>query len=457
MEEYHGHGLGKAMYEALYSHALNRLGVHTVEGGMHSEDAGRVHEALARKHGLGYKKTPRPDSPAMSDMTRGPYRYSLTKGLGTALAVGGMMALGQMSPKLKAGFDKVNPPAQTEVAPAQSFQATVDKAPKWTPEGLHNYLIPIAHLESSFGQNMNHAPHAKGEYHTAVGAVGFKPSTAHEEWGKSKKLKELYPGLEDPATFMAKFKTDHKLYNLLASSHFLRLVQRHGTPEKAAYAWRWGSTAAAGASQDAIDSSPYVMRYRDLAASTGVKKSETLEKMAIKDIRPGKEVQSGGDWGFLTSPGSTAHDYSHVLPKAARKDYKLFVLYNPTTKTAVARTYNLGEVSAWHDGGRVGIAKPSSIVTAGLNRRAIETNFAQTEGPHQGKGLGAASYEALFAHLFHHHGARQVVGDTHSSLAARTHQKLSDKHDLDYPYKERNTENGRPFDDRFGPYEYDLA
>lgn len=273
-EDYHGEGLGKAMYEALYAHAYHKMGKRNIVGGSHSHDAGRVHEALARKHGFNYIARTKN---SRFGLDRASYMYnlddtkkseSLTKGVLGAVA-GAVMS---MSPGLQNAFDAVNPPEH-----AQQVQTHVQQAPakpKWTPDGLHPSLIPIAHLESSFGQNMNHAPNSKGDYHTAFGPVGFKVNTAHEEWMKSNKLKELYPGLEDPKTFTDKFKSDWKLYNLLASSHFLRLTHRHGTPEKAAYAWRYGSTAAQGADDDKIAKEPYVLRYRDLAATTGVKKAE---------------------------------------------------------------------------------------------------------------------------------------------------------------------------------------
>lgn len=279
-EDYHGLGLGKAMYEALYAHAYHKLGIRKVMGGIHSADAHRVHESLARKHGFEYLPK---DRSWNESMPHGQYGYTLknedlSKGIMGAVA-GAALA---MSPGLKAGFDKVNPPAPkvqqvntttTPVSEQAQFKQTVEAAiPKWTPEGLHPWLIPIAHLESSFGKNMNHAPNTKGEYHTAHGPVGFKPSTAHEEWKKTKKLQEAFPGLEDPADFTKAFKTNWKLYNLLASSHFLRLAHRHGSNEKAAYAWRWGTGVASGAQDDVVNKDNYVMRYRDLLASTGVQK-----------------------------------------------------------------------------------------------------------------------------------------------------------------------------------------
>jgi len=367
---------------------------------------------------------------------------ALMKGIGTALAVGGMMTLGQLSPKLQAAFDKVNPP-----------KAQTQDANKWTPEGLHSSLVPIAHLESSWGKNMNHLAHSKGEYHTAYGPVGMKPSTAHEEWTKTKKLKELYPGLEDPVAFTAKFKQDWKFHNLVASSHFLRLVHRHGTPEKAAYAWRWGSTAASGAPETEIQNSPYVMRYRDLTASTGVKKSEDLQKMAIAAIKPGAIVENPAIQANFDSGGEKTYevrDYSHVLPKAARKNYALFVGSHRQGWKAVAKVFHKADIER---GGRV---RHVGEVKAGIDRHTADIDVATVDDKHQNKGLGMAAYEALYAHVYHVHKVRSVVGDSHSTLAAKVHDKLADKHNLDYPFRDREKEDGRPFDRAFGSYEYDL-
>lgn len=367
---------------------------------------------------------------------------ALMKGIGTALAVGGMMTLGQLSPKLQAAFDKVNPP-----------KAQTQDTNKWTPEGLHSHLVPIAHLESSWGKNMTHLAHSKGDFHTAYGPVGMKPSTAHEEWTKTKKLKELYPGLEDPVAFTAKFKQDWKFHNLVASSHFLRLVHRHGTPEKAAYAWRWGSTAASGAPESEIQNSPYVMRYRDLAASTGVKKSEDLQKMAIAAIRPGAVVDTPSIQANFDSGGEKTYevrDYSHVLPKTARKNYALFVGSHRQGWKAVAKVFHKGDIER---GGRV---RHIGEVKAGIDRHTADIDVATVDDKHQGKGLGMAAYEALYAHVYHVHKVRSVVGDSHSTLAAKVHDKLAAKHGLDYPFRDSEKEDGRPFDRAFGAYEYDL-
>lgn len=156
----------------------------------------------------------------------------------------------------------------TMPTPPQPHVQQVQQAPevKWTPEGLHPDLNSIAQLESNFGQNTHHAAHSKGEYHTAVGAVGFKPITAHEEWRKTKTLQQAYPGLEDPAQFVAKLKADPKLYNLTASAHWLRLKARFGSAARAAYAWRWGWGSAAKAPDQQVEADPYVQKYRSLTA-----------------------------------------------------------------------------------------------------------------------------------------------------------------------------------------------
>lgn len=236
-----------------------------------------------------------------------PRPSTLKKGLlgavaGMALAAGGA---GGPSAQMKAAFDKVNPPApkveQVKAQPQEKaqFEAATNK---WSPTGLHSGLIPIAHLESTFGQKMIHQPHSKGEYHTAYGPVGLKPSTAHEEWTKSKQMKEKFPGLEEPTAFIKKFKNDWGFHNLIASSHYLRLLHRHGTPEKAAYAWRWGSKAASEADDAKIHNDGYVSRYRDLAASTGIKKAE-VKAWKFKDgisipHHSDKAARSQWDTGF---------------------------------------------------------------------------------------------------------------------------------------------------------------
>lgn len=68
---FRGKGLGTAMYEAALVHAKHVLGVDSVTGGTHTEGARRVHEALARKHGLAYSPSEKQGS------VYPPYSYTL--------------------------------------------------------------------------------------------------------------------------------------------------------------------------------------------------------------------------------------------------------------------------------------------------------------------------------------------------------------------------------------------
>lgn len=164
----------------------------------------------------------------------------------------GLMATGL----LMGGSMKVPQPTTHSVTQGTGIKA-------WTPDNLHEDLFPIAQLESSGGKNMNHKANPAGEYHTAYGALGFKPSTAHDEYKKSPMMQKKYPGLSDPAAFLQTFKQDPKFYNLLSSAHFARLKARHG-PNGAVYGWRFGSGAALKASEDLIDNNPYVIQYNSL-------------------------------------------------------------------------------------------------------------------------------------------------------------------------------------------------
>jgi GNAT superfamily N-acetyltransferase len=410
-------------------------------------------------------------------------------------------------------------PGRTATAPDAQAQATKPSPAKWTPEGLHPDLIPIAHLESSFGLNVQHAPNSKGDFHTAYGALGFKPVTAHEEYLKSKPLQETFPNLKDPAEFLKQFKSNPQFYNTVASAHFLRLKARHGSPEKAAYAWRWGTGAAGAAGDDKVEKDSYVMRYRHLATQTGLQKAQpkklpayrhrttgsvvetgffhdvselpgqsdkgweagytvdgaflpydqvipldrlqemahaedelrdpddvsavsfgpstgSLRKMAIKDIKPGEKVGER-----QPNPAETLeiHDYTHLLPKEIRNlGHKLHVRSSSSGIT-IAEVPTLSVV----DGSRSG--------------KAFDVGVAWVAKPWRGKGIGKATYEALYAHLYHHHGVRTIMGDVHSTNSHRVHQSLAQKHGLKYEAKRinRSSETGAS-DDAFGSYEYAL-
>lgn len=59
-ESLRGRKVGKAMYESLFAHAKNHVGIDQVEGGIHSADAHQLHMALSKKHGMAYSAEVRP-------------------------------------------------------------------------------------------------------------------------------------------------------------------------------------------------------------------------------------------------------------------------------------------------------------------------------------------------------------------------------------------------------------
>jgi hypothetical protein len=83
MEDAHkGKGLGQSMYEAMFAHGYHNK-VHTIEGGVHSTDADRVHRKLAAKHGMEYYANPRQTQAKTGAFDRkfGPYKYTLKQEL----------------------------------------------------------------------------------------------------------------------------------------------------------------------------------------------------------------------------------------------------------------------------------------------------------------------------------------------------------------------------------------
>lgn len=156
--------------------------------------------------------------------------------------------------------------AAASLTGGQMAHAEENKAPKWTPAGLTEELHPIAHLESSFGKKTTHASHSKGDYHTAVGAVGLKPVTAHEEYKRTPWLQKTFPNLHDADKFTEEFKKNPAFYNHVATAHWHRLKKLvGGNVARAAYAWRWGQGAAIRDPAEVREGDPYVTAYKKLS------------------------------------------------------------------------------------------------------------------------------------------------------------------------------------------------
>lgn len=141
-----------------------------------------------------------------------------------------------------------------------------------TPTPLHPDLLPILQLESSGGRDVNHKPNPKGEYETAFGPLGLKPSTGWEEYRKSKVAVNNVNNVNNVnsiESFTKLLKSDGNFYNLIANLHFTRLKYRHGSNINASHAWRYGSTATKTLQDTdpaAILNTGYVKKYIALIA-----------------------------------------------------------------------------------------------------------------------------------------------------------------------------------------------
>lgn len=226
---------------AMYAHAEKVTGKKVVPASTQSDDARDLWEANA--------KTPQFGHP-LAGISAHPALGKLIKDKLMAVAAAASVSTSAMAGAV---------PSQEDTGAYKQPKAT------WNPKGLHTELHPIAHLESSFGKRLEHLPHSKGEYHSAYGAVGFKPVTAHELYNKSKAIQTLYPNLQDQNSFVREFKTNPAFYNTLATSHWNKLRKLAGGDiSKAAFAWRWGSGHMARTDPLVIESDPYVQAFKKL-------------------------------------------------------------------------------------------------------------------------------------------------------------------------------------------------
>lgn len=194
----------------------------------------------------------------LKEALRGP---ALTAAVGLAAGLG----LGSQMPK---STPPQQPPQvrQIDTTPAPPPPPTSEVQPeaaapkKWRPSTLHPELQRIAHLETRGRHDLPHAAHSKGDWHTAFGAVGFKPVSGYDQYRRSQGLQAAHPGL-DETTFAEKFKADPDFYNEVASDHWQWLKNKLKTPERTAYAWRFGRKAALDATDAEIAKAGYVKAF----------------------------------------------------------------------------------------------------------------------------------------------------------------------------------------------------
>lgn len=149
----------------------------------------------------------------------------------------------------------------------------------------------------------------------------------------------------------------------------------------------------------------------------GLQKSEEeafprLEKMAVREILPGKEVEPG------------VWEYSHLLPQQHRGAFKLVVRRQGTEEY-------MGHEAQLHGSGGELVGHVRAV-TAPMYRGELVVQESNLDGEHQGKGLGKAMYEALMAHAHHTLKLRFLSGGLHSTQAQPVHESLARKHKTGY-------------------------
>lgn len=177
-------------------------------------------------------------------------------------------------------------------------------------------------------------------------------------------------------------------------------------------------------------------------------KSE-LQKMAIKDIPVGQEIpkRPGEKRSYIK------HDYSHLLSPLMRRDHDLNVEHDPEDGKLDVYLYH-----RWTD------RYPGMVSGEVRNGNALHINTSNLEPHLRGKGIGTSMYEALMSHAHNVLGAKIVHGMDHSTMAAAVHQKIANKHGLNYfakpskPYAmdALKTKSGKEYDSNFGDYSYVL-
>ncbi len=184
--EYRGVGLGQSMYEALYAHAKNSLGISRVEGGVHSADASKLHTHLAKKHGFEYTAKPRTDTEAgASSFPFQSYSYALKEELAPTLHEDQFMGGDPIR------FVRGAVPMQKGIAdlkPGKKLrERVVPKSP--TAEGFasshdYNHLLKPEHVAAGLRLEV---------HHSGLQEEGFEPGS------KVKTNEQLRAKLLDPA------------------------------------------------------------------------------------------------------------------------------------------------------------------------------------------------------------------------------------------------------------------
>jgi 8-oxo-dGTP pyrophosphatase MutT (NUDIX family) len=136
---------------------------------------------------------------------------------------------------------------------------------QWDNRGFGDCLSHISHLESDDGKYLDHEPNSKGEWFSAFGPLGLKPSTAHERYILNPSLQRKFPGNMPQDTFMYYFKNEPEFYKAVARTHWRHLLNASGQDiGRTAFSWRWGEEKMRRTPIDEIENDPYVRKFRQL-------------------------------------------------------------------------------------------------------------------------------------------------------------------------------------------------
>lgn len=135
---------------------------------------------------------------------------------------------------------------------------------QWSPMHLDDELYPIAHIESSFGKNINHKPNPRGEEWSAYGALGLKPVSAFDTYRHVWWFNARYPNLK-MEEIVGKLQTDPIFYIDACNAHWHYLRATFPSMSVAIYAWRWGVSAAKQATWESIAYDEYVLAYKAIS------------------------------------------------------------------------------------------------------------------------------------------------------------------------------------------------
>ena len=206
---------------------------------------------------------------------------------------------------------------------------------------------------------------------------------------------------------------------------------------------------------------------------------ESLIKMAISRLAAGRPIEPisrstatnnynryvSGDSNNVY--GYSAHDYSHLLPEAARQSgYSMTIIADSDPEHWRPTMRHVAEVH--HRGRSAGFLESAERAYRG---NGLEICHSDVEAEHRNKGLGKALYLATMAHAKHVLGKDHVYGDHHSSMASRTHQSIEREHktgykaipnsygDGDHAVSENAWKNAppAPYDKKFSSYEHSLV